>query len=565
VANLKSIAFPRQVPQKYLLHAPTLLPLVPWTVVLAALGSTPQFDSAIFAGWLLIHAVTLAIAAGAGLAFSASLKKLGKALVPLGWVLTTGALIGFVKALGTFVAEATFLGTTAPTEALVARGIGGVLVGTWVVTLVAYSKTALVSLGEAREILIRQNVAHRLAEEAMVTPPEITRSLQEVSDLRDVMMTAPDKVSAEKVRDVVDSTIRPLSRAMWSVETKRYPELHLLSLYRITLRSTKIRAFRIALVWSLTSFTAIVVALGVIPAATYSLVGGAVAFVAFSLVRLGWTMSVVGSLIVVSFASLGSVAMAHFALVSIFATQNNASNVVLLLASAVWMVFVALGSSVLSGVTELRELIRDDLASNSTQNLIDQRGKEGATNASTKLFATKLHGSVQSTLLGLANALERKEISPDEVQSRIAQMSEQLDGLIRGTDLSSATSSSTRVLGQLMESWRGLMEVVADEESVKILDSVGESGAEAHDILREALTNAHRHGKAQNVHIHAETNPVGHVTLTVTDDGYGPRRGQPGLGSTLLDVWTHGRWSLDPGPEGGSVLVATLSPVGTSH
>jgi signal transduction histidine kinase len=554
--------FPRQVPHKYLLHAPTLLPLTPWTVVLAALGSTPQFDLAIFGTWLVIHATTLAIAAGAGLTFSAALKKLGRNLLPLGWVFATGALIGLVKALGTLVAEATFLDATAPTEALLARGIGGVVVGMWVVTLVAYGKTALVSLGEARETLIRQNVAHRLAEEAVVTPPEVTRSLKAVSDLRDAMMVSPDKVSAEEVRDVVDSTIRPLSRAMWSVETKRYPDLQLLSLYRIMLRSTKIRALRIALVWALTSFTAIVVALGVIPAATYSLVGGAVAFAAFSLVRLGWTMSVVGSLVVVSLASLGSVAMAHFALVTIFATQNNASSAVLLLASAVWMVFVALGSSVVSGVTELRELIRDDLASNSTQNLIDQRAKEGASNASTKLFATKLHGSVQSTLLGLANALERKEISPDEVQSRIAEISEQLDGLIRGTDLSSTASPQTNMLEQLLGSWQGLMEVTVDEESVKILSTIGESGTEAHDILREALTNAHRHGKAQNVQILAETNPAGHVTLTVTDDGYGPRRGQPGLGSTLLDVWTHGRWSLRPGPEGGSVLVATLSPAG---
>lgn len=559
MAVVTTTRFPRKVPHEFVLHPPTLLPLVPWIVVISALGSTPRFSLTTFGMWLIIHTATLAIAAAAGWLFAEGLHRFGTTDHTFGGVVATGAVMGAAKAVATTAAEITFLATTPPTEALIARGVGAIVVGVWVVTLAAYGKTALVRLGEARDALIRQNVAHRLAEETVVTPPQATESLHRISALRDALTDGQKTVSADEIRDVVDSTIRPLSRAMWSVESKRYPQLRLLSLYKVALQSLKVKAFRIALIWSLTSFTALAVPLGVVDAALYSLTVGVFALAVFSVVRLGWTRSVVASLIVVSFASLGAVSLGFLAFDSVAGLAPESLSIAVVVTGAAWMVFVVIGSSIISGVQELRDTIRHDLASNTTQDLIRQRTQDGATAASTKLLATKLHGSVQSSLLALANALERQEISAEDVASRLTEISRQVEQVSHGFDPSIGRPSAGDV-EQLTSSWRGLMRVVIDPDSEATLDTACQESVETLDIVREALTNARRHGQATEVVIHAVTDPAGTITLTVTDNGYGPRKGPPGLGSTLLDTWTHNRWSLHVAPEGGSVLVATITP-----
>jgi hypothetical protein len=53
------------------------------------------------------------------------------------------------------------------------------------------------------------------------------------------------------------------------------------------------------------------------------------------------------------------------------------------------------------------------------------------------------------------------------------------------------------------------------------------------------------------------------ITITITDDGVGPRGGAAGLGSTVFDRAGSSPWQLEPRPDGrGSVLSVVVDAAG---
>lgn len=557
-----SVAFPSRVPHKYLLPARSLLPFTPLIVVISAAGSTPEFEGGAFVTWMGVHAVTLVAAGLLGMAVSGLLRRLSKASFTLWWVLGMGAFIGALKALGTIWLENILGLADTPPEALIARSLGAIVVGMWLITVFAYGKTALDTLEQARDDVIRRNVATRLVEEVTTPRSEVTHSLAAITQLRD-RLTAPDtRVSPDEIRAVVDSTIRPLSRAMWSVENTRYPALKLVALYRIALQSFAMRSWLIAVVWSATTFTALAAPTGITYAATYSGIVGVIAFVLFLVVRLGWTGSVVVSLAVVTLGSVGSVVVGYAATGQLLGVPVSFSDTATLISGVVWMVFIVVGSSIISGVQQLRDVIARDLDTTSTKDLIEQRALDTSQAASTRQVAARLHGSVQSRLLGLAAALDRGVLATGELDQELADIAGELDLLGHTTDTTpeGQNHSAGEALAQLVANWREIVDVTIDPESLATIDTLLTARPESIEVLRESLTNAHRHGLATTAAITAVTEPSGDVTVTVTDNGYGPTNGQAGLGSTLLDALTGSRWSLTPAPRGGSHLRATISP-----
>lgn len=94
-----------------------------------------------------------------------------------------------------------------------------------------------------------------------------------------------------------------------------------------------------------------------------------------------------------------------------------------------------------------------------------------------------------------------------------------------------------RALGEQLEHtislWSGLCAV----RLTVAPDLVEMRGPRAHDVCRvveEAINNAITHGEASEVGVTVEESGDA-VIVDVSDDGVGPRDGDPGLGSTLLD------------------------------
>jgi len=72
--------------------------------------------------------------------------------------------------------------------------------------------------------------------------------------------------------------------------------------------------------------------------------------------------------------------------------------------------------------------------------------------------------------------------------------------------------------------------------------------------IEEGLANALRHGLAKEIGIRIYEDGIG-LTLTIQDDGIGPRNTPPGLGSKLFDTVATRGWSLKYRPDDlGSIV-----------
>ena len=68
-------------------------------------------------------------------------------------------------------------------------------------------------------------------------------------------------------------------------------------------------------------------------------------------------------------------------------------------------------------------------------------------------------------------------------------------------------------------------------------------------MVEESFSNALRHGLATEATIVLNSSAT-EISLTVIDNGIGPRAGDPGLGSSLFNSIAGSNWSLSRGPDG---------------
>ena len=167
-----------------------------------------------------------------------------------------------------------------------------------------------------------------------------------------------------------------------------------------------------------------------------------------------------------------------------------------------------------------------------------------------------LHGSLQSALMSSALLLSRENWTPSDLSSardRIEVALAQLDPALQPEpDLNLA-------LTEVALLWRGTAEIAATVSAAASERLNSEPGliTATQEIVREAVSNAVRHGAASGVDIQIEMLVHDVLRVTITDNGRGvadERSG--GLGSRLLDEVTIG-WTLSS-TGNGSELVANL-------
>ena len=180
-----------------------------------------------------------------------------------------------------------------------------------------------------------------------------------------------------------------------------------------------------------------------------------------------------------------------------------------------------------------------------------------------ELWATKrelallLHGPLQSTLVSSALLLSRPGISGDDlaaVRDRIEQALAQLDAGEQHA------ASITLALAETAALWSGSLEVAwsVSEPAVARLNGDPGLAAAAAEIVREAVSNAARHGGASHAVVSVDVDEGGDlVRVQVHDDGrVRAGSGEYGLGSRVLDEVAY-RWNREVHHSGAS-LVADL-------
>lgn len=151
-------------------------------------------------------------------------------------------------------------------------------------------------------------------------------------------------------------------------------------------------------------------------------------------------------------------------------------------------------------------------------------------------IASILHGSVQAALYASAIRLAKTESPTSE---EIESVQHDIAAAISKLESGDGAETFVAVLEQIRDVWDGAVEVELPEmtpQILQLLEANQVASACAAEVVREAVSNAVKHGKAEHIVIALEqTNP--HLLgITVTNDGQPlPAEVEAGYGSTILD------------------------------
>jgi two-component sensor histidine kinase len=155
-----------------------------------------------------------------------------------------------------------------------------------------------------------------------------------------------------------------------------------------------------------------------------------------------------------------------------------------------------------------------------------------------------VHGTVQSALTAALTRLQATE-HPDAVV--LATVNQDIERA--RTALVSKPDSQVNLfdaLGVLQETWQGICQITPhiSEQATAVIEADSDASACLNEIVKEAISNAVRHGDAQNIDIQIELCESSALQVLVTNDGLPLRNQNPqGVGSRLIEELTTD-WSL---------------------
>lgn len=173
-----------------------------------------------------------------------------------------------------------------------------------------------------------------------------------------------------------------------------------------------------------------------------------------------------------------------------------------------------------------------------------------------------LHGAVQARIVSLALQLQLNP--PDDPVSAIAELAEQ----VRVAIDERRDRPWRDALSDVQELWSDAIRlgVSVSAHATAMLDRDPVAAQAVVEVTREGITNAVRHGQADDVRVRI-TGTEDALDVVITDDGHAVTDvGAPGLGTTLLDAVCL-RWSLtgEAGKTGKTLraqIAATQQPLG---
>ena len=346
---------------------------------------------------------------------------------------------------------------------------------------------------------------------------------------------------AESLRDTVANTVRPLSREMWTLPAMGDNRIHLTAILRNIIMRQPFQPFALIVIYLITQFAQVIT-------------------------EIGWGLGLIGLTMGCAFiaAILGGAnrLMArypqHHVKIFIGATLLLQATGLLgfplrelwgatpytwgefLTASISGIVLIILTSGV-GSVRNHRDAVARTFQTNIDQELVASITASRQVAQLARESARILHGTVQTRLIACAVSIERAATTRDADAFRAAlveahqALSEPL--YASPTDTCSLHDEVERKVAL----WSGLcaIELFVDSSSFGL---TGPVARDAGRIVEEAISNAVRHGSSTILVVTVTCTPSA-VEITVQDNGTGPRGGEPGVGSLMLDLACES-WSL---------------------
>jgi two-component sensor histidine kinase len=367
-------------------------------------------------------------------------------------------------------------------------------------------------------------------------------------------LTEQKQITAQLIRDIVETGLRPLSHRLWQKESAKVLNFSFADLAQIAVVGQPVAIVPTALIYFSVALATLAAHINLQHALLRSSIDTlllALVYLLAGLIKLkaqwvAWLKFVATAMIVtwmiVVLPDIWFGSIAGISASGIFA----ASFILLIEVSFLSGFIVAAFESHVKVRSQLETLLASpgaDVASRRTQTLLLNRD-----------LANYLHGSVQNRLLSAALRIE----STDGDSADLAQELKTIESLLEnaaGGSLNRSQLGLKQQLINLASRWKGYVEVgiALDQPSHGVaLDT------RIVQIATEAISNAVRHGLASNLEISVKRLSPSGVEVTATDDGLGPRSGAAGLGSALFDSLAGKAWSIAPAMDGGSRLVVRL-------
>lgn len=416
-------------------------------------------------------------------------------------------------------------------------------------------------IAEINERLVGLRVQERLNEQLAVeleaaAEGEIEAAADDVLTRVNGALGGTDPVAraaaAEDLRAFVETRIRPLSAQLYDVAETALPQVRIRDILRECVSTRPVRPVATGLLCALPIFIFQLAqySLGdaLLQAGTHAaLVAGALAAVALAS-RRGYVRG----------AALPIAAATAIALTSIkvLLSGNASIGSGILISSGTWVlasvIAVALLDAVFYGRAKELPSIRATLDSQAVDAIAERREIVRAS----RDLATFVHGTLQSTLLATAFAIEDASRLRDEgrVNETLEAARQALGSLHAERQVPAPDIGSE--LRRRSQMWRGYLDVTVEVECAgplppAVIEIAG-------NVVQEALANARKHGDARHVGVKV-VRDGGVLMVTVRDDGSGPCGGDRGLGSRQLDAVAGTRWALsDNDHEPGATLRAAI-------
>lgn len=156
-----------------------------------------------------------------------------------------------------------------------------------------------------------------------------------------------------------------------------------------------------------------------------------------------------------------------------------------------------------------------------------------------------IHGEVQSALTAAVTRLQRSDnLEPYELEMIKQDLNRAKENLLHPAKLD---TKFTQAFSEIVLTWKSICDIKADisARAQRALDQNQDVRLVTNEIIKEAVSNAVRHGQAKNIKINLDRIEDDILKIEITNDGYSPARDRaPGLGSQMLNELTL-NWTLN--------------------
>jgi two-component sensor histidine kinase len=484
--------------------------------------------------------------------------------VPVAWIFVIGFVFGAIKGASTAAISVALNLESNLYEEILGRALPAGLLGLAGVPSMALLMHALHEFREKRADLIAEQIfmesKEHQSQELVATMSHTLREKIE-DDLRTqteglrnsfiANSSQPDswQLMADDLRTTANETVRNASHELWERPETKVDEISLLDLARamITTNAFPLRYIN---------------PIFLVSAAPVFLRNHGLEELLIRLLALGLTVSI--TYLLASWAIKKSadhkhqiyliaialpVAITSVLSILVFNDDVNPRFFGVFVTMAIWLPILTITCGLIDTSLKQRQVILDELQSRIDKSRIRTVSMNNEAIRLSNDMAKYLHGNLQSRLMASALAIESAGHAQDS--SALAEEIEKARQSIQ-TPFDQFTSKELEPVSiellKLLKRWDGILRIELNNVGSDEFASATDTRNIIH-VIEECFSNSLHHGFATEAKIHLEVSAAG-TMLTVIDNGFGPRDGLPGLGSSLFNSIAGSNWSLSRGADG---------------